>query len=86
MPPDFSSSGSGSGSGSGSAPAHSAIFTAHTSQEVFTAPAWHFSVQVQTAGASWASPSSIRARRSASSTWFRKWTVCAPSSSRSMMR
>ena len=53
-------SGSGSGSGSGSAPAHSAIFTAHTSQEVFTAPAWHFSVQVQTAGSSsWVSPSSI---------------------------
>ena len=69
MPPDFSSSGSGSGSGSGSAPAHSAIFTAHTSQEVFTAPAWHFSVQVQTAGSSsWVSPSSIKAIRSASST------------------
>ena len=42
MPPDFSASGSGSGSGSGSAPAHSAIFTAHTSQEVFTAPGLAF--------------------------------------------
>ena len=42
MPPDFSSSGSGSGSTSGSAPAHSAIFTAHTSQEVFHRPGLAF--------------------------------------------
>ena len=50
MPPDFSSSGSGSGSGSGSTPAHSLMLTEQTGQEVFTAPAWHFSAQVQTAG------------------------------------
>lgn len=33
-----------------------------------------------------ACPSSVSARRSASSTWFRKWTVSSPSSSRSIIR
>ena len=61
-----SASGSGSGSGGGSFPAHWVISTAHTAQEVLTAPAAHLSEQEQAAGA--AVPSSISASRSASST------------------
>lgn len=66
-----------------SLPAHSLMLTLQTGQSVLTLPATHFSVQLQT-GAS-VCPSSIRAVKSASSTWLRKWTVFSPSSARSMM-
>lgn len=82
----FSSSGGcsvSSGSGSASTPAHSLMLTLQTGQAVLTLPATHLSVQLQT-GAS-VCPSSIRAVKSASSTWLRKWTVFSPSSARSMM-
>ena len=69
-----------------SVPTHSLRFFTQTGQAVLTAPAWHFSVQVQTIGVSAFSPSSVSAMRSASSTWFRKCTVSSPSSSRSIMR
>src|SRR5699024_12133139 len=80
-PAGFCAGSSGSGvssgvSGSGSLPVQALILVAHTGQAVFTAPATHFSVQVQVAGCSWVVwPSSINAIRSASSTWFKKWTA-----------
>ena len=51
-----------------SVPTHSLRFFTQTWQAVLTAPAWHFSVQVQTIGVSAFSPSSVSAMRSASST------------------
>ena len=79
MPPLDFFSGSGSTSGSGgvsgtfstsfSLPVHSVMFVLQTSQEVLTAPASHFVVQVQTGVC--LSPST-KASRSASSTRFRK--------------
>ena len=79
----FGCSGSGSGSLTFSLPAHSERLVLQTGQDVSTAPAAHFSLQVHTGAAGVSS--SIRASRSRSSTWLRKWTVFSPSSARSMM-
>lgn len=54
--------------GVGSLPVQPVKVVAHTGQDVFTFPASHFSVQLQTSGFFVASPVSVSAIRSASST------------------
>ncbi len=82
-----SGSASVSGSVSFSAPIQELRLLRHTGQLSLTAPASHFSLQVQVCGitvVSSVSPSSMSAIRSASSTMLRKCTVFSPSAARSI--